>query len=184
MDRPLTETNTNLPAGEGRPACKADHLTAICENVGASISQPNEPPWPVTRIVFVPARYGARASLEFCRSALSRRSNVQPCKFYSQLSMQLLYSTLVTILTACFAVISLHIFLCTTWVSCKWTAIFRTSKKMLICPCNRPWRPMGRETSPRQTAHRWRWGCQPYSPATVYTQKDFNDVTLCSLVKF
>jgi hypothetical protein len=40
----LTETSTNLPAGEERPACKADNLTAICENVAASIPQPYEPP--------------------------------------------------------------------------------------------------------------------------------------------
>jgi hypothetical protein len=42
--RPLTEMSTrNLPGGKGRPAHKADNLTAICEpivleNVGASTS--------------------------------------------------------------------------------------------------------------------------------------------------
>jgi hypothetical protein len=41
--------------GKGQPACKADYLTTICEpivleNVGASISQPCGPPWPVTGI--------------------------------------------------------------------------------------------------------------------------------------
>jgi hypothetical protein len=35
--------------------------------------------------------------------------------------------------------------------------------------CNRPWRPIGlwdveAPTFPRQSAHRWRWGCQPYAP--------------------
>jgi hypothetical protein len=42
--QPLTEMSTrNIPGGEGRPAHKADNLTAICElivykNVGASTS--------------------------------------------------------------------------------------------------------------------------------------------------
>jgi hypothetical protein len=42
--QPLTEmSNRNLPGGNGRPARKADNLTAICEpivnkNVGASTS--------------------------------------------------------------------------------------------------------------------------------------------------
>jgi hypothetical protein len=43
--QPLTEMSTrNLPGGKGRPACKADNLTAIRvpivyrENVGASTS--------------------------------------------------------------------------------------------------------------------------------------------------
>jgi hypothetical protein len=40
-------------------------------------------------------------------------------------------------------------------------------------PCNRPWRPIGLwdvegPTLSRQSAHRWRWGCQPYAPATLY----------------
>jgi hypothetical protein len=40
--QPLTEVSTrNLPGGTGRPVCKADNLTAICEpivveNVGDS----------------------------------------------------------------------------------------------------------------------------------------------------
>jgi hypothetical protein len=42
--QPLTEMSTrNIPGGEGRPAPKADNLTAICEpivykNVGSSTS--------------------------------------------------------------------------------------------------------------------------------------------------
>jgi hypothetical protein len=32
--QPLTEmSTTNLPGGDGRPACKADNLTAICEPI-------------------------------------------------------------------------------------------------------------------------------------------------------
>jgi hypothetical protein len=44
LTQPLTEMSTkNLPGGKGRPAPKADKLTAICEpmsreNVGASTS--------------------------------------------------------------------------------------------------------------------------------------------------
>jgi hypothetical protein len=39
--------------------------------------------------------------------------------------------------------------------------------------CNRPWRPIGLwdvedPTFSRQSAHRWRWGCQPYAPAALY----------------
>jgi hypothetical protein len=40
-------------------------------------------------------------------------------------------------------------------------------------PCNRPWRPAGlwevdTPTFSIQSAHRWRWGYQPYAPATFY----------------
>jgi hypothetical protein len=43
-------------------------------------------------------------------------------------------------------------------------------------PCNRPCRPIGlgdveAPTFSRQSAHRWRWGCQPYAPAALYPQK-------------
>jgi hypothetical protein len=43
--------------------------------------------------------------------------------------------------------------------------------------CNRPWRPIGlwdveAPTFSRQSAHRWRWGCQPHAPATLYSQED------------
>jgi hypothetical protein len=38
--------------------------------------------------------------------------------------------------------------------------------------CNRPWRPIGLRdvegpTVSRHSAHRWRWGCQTYTPATL-----------------
>jgi hypothetical protein len=41
-------------------------------------------------------------------------------------------------------------------------------------PCNRQWRPIGLWdvkdlTMSRQSAHRWRWGCQPYAPAVLYS---------------
>jgi hypothetical protein len=41
-------------------------------------------------------------------------------------------------------------------------------------PCNRQWRPIGlwdveAPTFSRQSAHRWRWGCQPYVPAALYS---------------
>jgi hypothetical protein len=43
--------------------------------------------------------------------------------------------------------------------------------------CNRPWRLIGlrrwgSHIFSRQPAHRWRWGCQPYAPATLYPQED------------
>jgi hypothetical protein len=42
---------------------------------------------------------------------------------------------------------------------------------------NRPWTPIGlwdveTPTFSRQSAHRWRWGCQPYSPGALYIQED------------
>jgi hypothetical protein len=44
-------------------------------------------------------------------------------------------------------------------------------------PCNRPWRPIGLwdiedPTFSRQSAHRWRWGCQPHWPEILYSQED------------
>jgi hypothetical protein len=44
-------------------------------------------------------------------------------------------------------------------------------------PCNRPWRPIRlwdveAATFSRQSAHRWRWGSQPYAPSALYTQED------------
>jgi hypothetical protein len=49
----------------------------------------------------------------------------------------------------------------------------------ILCPvyyksylCNRSWRPIGlwnvRITFFRQSTYRWRWGCQPHAPATLY----------------
>jgi hypothetical protein len=44
---------------------------------------------------------------------------------------------------------------------------------MLSYPCIRPWRPIGlwdveTPTFSRQSAHRRRWGCEPYAPADLY----------------
>jgi hypothetical protein len=44
---------------------------------------------------------------------------------------------------------------------------------VLKVPCNRPWMPIGfcdveAPTFSTQSAHRWRWGCQPYAPAALY----------------
>jgi hypothetical protein len=44
--------------------------------------------------------------------------------------------------------------------------------------CNRPWRPIGLwdVEAPifcRQSAHRWRWGCQSYAPAAIYAPGRF-----------
>jgi hypothetical protein len=40
-------------------------------------------------------------------------------------------------------------------------------------PCNRPWRPIGlweveAPTFYGQSAHKWRWGCQPYASVALY----------------
>jgi hypothetical protein len=50
-------------------------------------------------------------------------------------------------------------------------------KKRWSYPCSRPWRPIGlcdveALTLSRQSAHRWRWYCQPYAPAALYPQED------------
>jgi hypothetical protein len=55
--------------------------------------------------------------------------------------------------------------------------ICKVKKKRKSYPCNRPWRPMGLSEveAPifsRQSAHRWRWGCQSYAPVTFYPQED------------
>jgi hypothetical protein len=47
------------------------------------------------------------------------------------------------------------------------------SGKKQSYPCNRPWSPIGLwevevPTFYRQSAHRWRWVFQPYTPATLY----------------
>jgi hypothetical protein len=44
--------------------------------------------------------------------------------------------------------------------------------------CNRPWRPTGLSdveapTISGQSAHRRRWGCQPYAPAALHPQEDY-----------
>jgi hypothetical protein len=45
-------------------------------------------------------------------------------------------------------------------------------------PCNRLWRPVclldvEAPTFSTQSAHRWRWGCQPYAPAILYPTGKF-----------
>jgi hypothetical protein len=50
-------------------------------------------------------------------------------------------------------------------------------------PCNRPWGPIGLwdvevPTFSGQSAHRWRWGCKPYAPATLYPQ-EYPGTPLC-----
>jgi hypothetical protein len=44
-------------------------------------------------------------------------------------------------------------------------------------PCNRPWRPIELWdvevfTFSRQSAHKWRWGCQHYASSALYPQED------------
>jgi hypothetical protein len=42
-----------------------------------------------------------------------------------------------------------------------------------LIPVNRPWWPLGLwdiETFSRQSAHRWRYGCQPYAPSYPYNR--------------
>jgi hypothetical protein len=45
------------------------------------------------------------------------------------------------------------------------------------CPCNRPWKPIGlwdveASTFSGQSYNGWRWDCQPYEPAAIYSQGD------------
>jgi hypothetical protein len=57
--KPLTEMSTrSLPGGKGRPARKADNLTAISEPIvrkcgNLDVTQPYELPRPVTRTAFL-----------------------------------------------------------------------------------------------------------------------------------
>jgi hypothetical protein len=57
-------------------------------------------------------------------------------------------------------------------------------KKRQIFLCNRPWRPIGlwdveTPTYSRQSAHRWRWGCQPYAPAALYPTRKIPGTHFC-----
>jgi hypothetical protein len=54
---------------------------------------------------------------------------------------------------------------------------YNTNKKY-SSPRNRPWRPIvlwdvENPTLSIQSAHRWRLGCQPYTPATLYPSRSF-----------
>jgi hypothetical protein len=52
--QPLTEMSTrNLPGGNGRPACEADNLTAICEPIGQKMCEP----WHLTTLWVFTACY-------------------------------------------------------------------------------------------------------------------------------
>jgi hypothetical protein len=49
-----------------------------------------------------------------------------------------------------------------------------SNQNKVIYSCDRPWRPIGLWDVEvpiffRQSAHRWRWGCQPYEPTALYT---------------
>jgi hypothetical protein len=51
--------------------------------------------------------------------------------------------------------------------------VWRLAELLKSYPYNRPWRPIGlwdveTPTFSRQSAHRWRWCCQPYAPAVLY----------------
>jgi hypothetical protein len=50
---------------------------------------------------------------------------------------------------------------------------FGTPRQKKSYPCNRPWRSVGlwdveAPTFSKQSAHRWRWGCQPHVPTALY----------------
>jgi hypothetical protein len=58
------------------------------------------------------------------------------------------------------------------WILCYWRPYW-TPKVKVKLPCKRPWRLIGlweveAPTFSRQSAHRWRWGCQSYAPAALY----------------
>jgi hypothetical protein len=50
--------------------------------------------------------------------------------------------------------------------------------------CKRPWRTIGlwevkAPTFSRQSAHRWRWDCQPYAPAAIYPPRKISGTHFC-----
>jgi hypothetical protein len=60
-----------------------------------------------------------------------------------------------------------------TWLSPAWMFWWFASQLKVKLSRNRPWRPIGLwdiedPTLSRQSAHRWRHGCQPYTPADHY----------------
>jgi hypothetical protein len=63
-------------------------------------------------------------------------------------------------------------------VSTPQTLLLNVVKKRVKLSCNRPWRPIGlwdveASTFSRQSACRWRWDCQPYASAALYTPGRF-----------
>jgi hypothetical protein len=51
--------------------------------------------------------------------------------------------------------------------------VYKYKKIGKTYPCNRSWRPIGlwdveAPIFSRQSAHRWRWGRQPHTPAALY----------------
>jgi hypothetical protein len=52
-------------------------------------------------------------------------------------------------------------------------------------PCNKPWRPTGLWDVEAPTfcythsAQRWRWGCQPYAPASLYPHRKIPGTHFC-----
>jgi hypothetical protein len=60
LTQPLTEMNTrNIPRGEGRPARKADNLTAICDPIVQKMWEPRR----LTTLWASTACYGASFTL-------------------------------------------------------------------------------------------------------------------------
>jgi hypothetical protein len=94
--QPLTEMSTrNCPEGKGRPALKADNLTAICEPVFYSkcgrlyVSQTYRPIRPVTEIILLILPSYAIWRREFCAKVLlfrvlTKLNMQQPVSEYSQ----------------------------------------------------------------------------------------------------
>jgi hypothetical protein len=58
---------------------------------------------------------------------------------------------------------------------CAWECVCECSVNFSIIsyPCNRTWRPIGSWDAEAQPAHRWRQGCQPYTPAAIYPRGRF-----------
>jgi hypothetical protein len=79
------------------------------------------------------------------------------------------YATIYFVWLSWLAIISPFLNPCSWWRKGK--------KKGKNYPCSRPWRPIGlwdveAPTFSIQSAHRWRWVCQPYAPVAFYLQED------------